>query len=167
MSVFERVVNLVIELEGGDVVTRDPAGGLTRFGISQVYHSDIDVERLSRDDAVKIYRKEYWDRVRGDELPPALAMCVMDGAVIPGLGWAAPALQNVLGVEEDGIIGVRTILAAKATGWHAVVEFTGSRMDEFNRRVRLYPYMSKYIHGWRDRCLRVFRESVRLECGVE
>lgn len=49
----------VIEREGGLGNNPNDKGGLTKFGISQKHNPDIDVANLTREDALKYYKKEY------------------------------------------------------------------------------------------------------------
>ena len=77
---------LVVGEEGG--FTADPTdsgnwtGGApgrgecrgTRWGISAAAYPLLDIARLQLTDAQAIYRRDYWDRLQGDALPPALAL---------------------------------------------------------------------------------------------
>lgn len=46
---FPQIMVLIFDLEGpeSDNLTTDPNGGLTKFGISQVQHPDVDVANLT------------------------------------------------------------------------------------------------------------------------
>jgi lysozyme family protein len=111
----EKSIDLIIEIEGGDKIVNDPrdAGGLTKFGISQRAYPHLDIAGLTLDQAREIYRKDYWDKVRADELPPRLALCVFDCAVNQGVGAAIRVLQDCLGVKADGVLGPVTLGRAK------------------------------------------------------
>ncbi|MFC0282394.1 glycosyl hydrolase 108 family protein [Camelimonas abortus] len=58
-----------------------------------------------------IYRQQYWEKIRGDDLPPGVDYVVFDGAVNSGVAQSAKWLQRALGVRVDGIIGNATIAA--------------------------------------------------------
>src|SRR5207247_791177 len=100
-GLFDRIVALTIEWEGPS--TNDPgdAGGPTIFGIATRYHPGFDG---TLEGARLIYRRDYWAPIHGDELPPALALVVFDASVVPGLGWAAIALQRLVHVDHDGVV---------------------------------------------------------------
>lgn len=164
-SFFERFVEGVLQREGAATNDPDDPGKETTFGISRRHHPNIPWPP-TREQAIAIYRAEYWDPIRGDQLPPPLALVVFDAAVVPGVSWATRALQEVLRVTVDGAIGPKTIEAARRTGGEAVLRFTDARSQEFIRRAAKMTKGEKFLKGWRWRTLRVFREAVRLEMGV-
>lgn len=114
MSAFGRAFELLIGHEGGYVNHPSDPGGETKFGISKRSHPDLDIAALTLADAKAIYKRDYWDRVRGDALPPALAFLVFDAAVNNGVGRAIRWLQAAARVTVDGKIGPATLVAAEA-----------------------------------------------------
>lgn len=86
----------------------------TNWGISAAAYPDVDIRALSRQQAAALYRRDYWNRVRGDDLPPPLALLVYDFAVNSGVNRAARTLQQVLGVAQDGAIGPVTLAAVRS-----------------------------------------------------
>lgn len=123
---FERAFRIVVGEEGG--YTTDPAdpgnwtGGAcgrgecrgTRWGVSAAAYPALDIAGLVLADAHAIYRRDYWDRVCGDALPPALALLVFDAAVNNGVGRAVRWLQGAAGVAQDGVPGAVTLAAVRA-----------------------------------------------------
>jgi lysozyme family protein len=65
---FEKSIDLLFKLEGYESDDPHDLGGFTRYGISQKYNPDIDVSKLTREDAVKIYLGRYWIPADCDEL---------------------------------------------------------------------------------------------------
>ena len=63
------------------------------------------------EDVSPIYKKSYWDRIKGDQLPSGLDLCVFDFGVNAGTGRAAKYLQNMIGTTPDGGIGPMTLKA--------------------------------------------------------
>lgn len=109
---FEKAFSLVINSEGAySNDPRDP-GGETKYGICKRDHQSVDIANLTMDQAKKIYKTEYWDRVRGDDLPYPLDLFVFDAAVNQGVGVASMLLQKACGVQQDGKIGMGTLAAA-------------------------------------------------------
>ena len=51
---------------------------------------------LEFEDVMPIYKKNYWDRVKADELPAGLDLCVFDFGVNSGTG-TAKKLQSLVG----------------------------------------------------------------------
>ena len=125
MTTFEQAFAIVVGHEGGFDTTRaDPGnwtGGAvgrgalrgTKFGISAAAYPAVDIASLTADDAAAIYRRDYWVRIRGDDLSPALALLVFDAAVNNGVRRAAGWLQEAVGAVVDGEIGNETIAATR------------------------------------------------------
>lgn len=116
MSDFDKAFERVIGVEGGYVNDpRDP-GGETIYGITKRDHPDLWVDGPPSLDAAKArYKSQYWDKVRGDDLPWPINVLVFDAAVNQGAGPAIVMLQKALRVAQDGILGRQTLSAvAKA-----------------------------------------------------
>ena len=64
------------------------------------------MEQLKVSDVAPIYKKNYWNRVKGDQLPSGLDLCVFDFGVNAGTGRAAKYLQKMIGATADGAIGL-------------------------------------------------------------
>ena len=95
MSNFDAAVTFTLHQEDQTdtgVVTTD-SGGVTRWGIAQKYHPEVDVAYLSRDDAIAIYKQVYW-RAAWESLPVGLALCVFDCSVNQGPGTAQMILDS-------------------------------------------------------------------------
>ena len=127
MSAFEQAFAFVVGHEGGyDRNAADPgnytggavgAGELrgTKFGISAAAYPALDIAGLTLADAQAIYRRDYWDRVRGDDLPPPLALLIFDSAVNNGVARASRWLQAAVDAEQDEQLGPITLAAVHAT----------------------------------------------------
>lgn len=112
---FDKLIERVLGHEGGYVDDPHDPGGETRWGISKRAYPDLDIRNLSREGAIEICRHDYWDRIRGNELPPAIAFQVLDAAVNHGTQTAIRWLQRAAGANEDGFLGPRTMLALRTT----------------------------------------------------
>ena len=95
MSNFDAAVAFVLHQEDQTdtgVINTD-SGGVTRWGIAQKYHPEVDVTSLSRDDAIAVYKQVYW-RERWESLPSGFALCVFDCSVNQGPGTAQMILDS-------------------------------------------------------------------------
>ena len=101
MESFDRCVRAILSEEGGLSDHRQDPGGLTKYGISKLAYPNLDIRRLTMDDAIELYRRDYWNPVRGTDLPASLALLVFDAAVNQGAGTAARLLQKAVSVRED------------------------------------------------------------------
>lgn len=127
----ERIINAIIDVEGGYVNDPNDSGGETNFGITvQVARANGytgDMRDMPREVAFDIYAAKYWDAVRADELvelSEIVADEVVDTAVNMGAGRAIKFLQRALNVLNtqgklypdltvDGAIGPATINALR------------------------------------------------------
>ena len=82
MDNFTRAIEFTLqwEGEGGKADPGDP-GGLTKWGISQRAHPNVDVASLTREQAVQIYHDEYWVFMGCDGFDFPLDAVVFDTAV--------------------------------------------------------------------------------------
>lgn len=110
---FEQAFQRVLVAEGGySLDERDP-GGETKYGISKRAYPDLDIARLTLTDAHAIYKRDYWDPCRCDQLPEPIDELVFDCAVNQGVGVAVKLLQKAINVPQDGVIGNNTMAAIK------------------------------------------------------
>ncbi len=159
MSGFDAALDLILDLEGGERITDDPAdpGGLTRWGISARAYPDLDIRHLSRDDAAEIYRRDYWQPLGCDDYPYATALMVFDAAVNQGPGAAARMAQSVAGVTVDGIIGPKSRAAIAAA--HPVA-FAASMAVGRLDRYRHARAAGRFFRGWAARVVRVYGDGI-------
>ena len=103
----------ILHHEGGYVNHPKDPGGETNLGVTKRVYEDFggtkDMKDLTREDVEPIYKKNYWDRVKGDQLPAGLDLCVFDFGVNAGTGRAAKYLQTLIGTVADGGIGPNTL----------------------------------------------------------
>jgi len=99
---FARCLAFVLQWEGGFVNDpRDP-GGATNMGVTRATLSRwrgrpvsvAEVQRLTRDEATKIYRARYWAPISGDALPVGVDLIALDIAVNMGVSRALTWLHQ-------------------------------------------------------------------------
>ena len=116
---FDRFSAILVDrLEGGYVNDPDDPGGETKYGISKRSYPDLDIPNLSRDQAIEIYRRDFWfglnlHLIRNETLQFKLFDC----AVPMGGTQMTRLLQRALvrcgmAVKVDGEMGPDTIGAA-------------------------------------------------------
>ena len=153
MTPFEQAFVMVVNTEGGYTDNKSDPGGRTKFGISQRSYPALDIAALTLDDARGLYRTGYWDRIRGDEMPPPLAFLTFDAAVNNGVGRSVRWLQTALGVAADGVIGPATLAAVHAAvpGWHVMAEVVAQR----TMFMATLPTFRVFGRGWSIRLARL------------
>lgn len=159
MSGFKKAVEHILLEEGGySFDPRDP-GGETKYGISKRAYPKEDVKNLTVEQAKELYRRDYWNPIKGDDLPPSIALITFDAAVNQGVSKASKWLQKAVGVEQDGKVGPATVAAAKASSSSLMVQ------EIATYRLRHYLGMDNnteevYEKGWIARLLRTVIRAI-------
>ena len=153
MSAFDVIIEMVLEHEGGYVNHPSDPGGETIYGISKRAYPDLDIKNLTIAQAKEIYRNDYWDKIKGDDLPSGVACVTIDYAVNSGVSRASKALQSVCGISNgDGIIGPASLNAVWTTvrndGEESVVNAVTAQRQEFIRGLKIYETFGR---GWERR----------------
>ena len=104
----------------------------TKYGISAAAYPQVDIAGLTLGQAGILMKADYWDKVKGDDLPAGVDCVTFDSAVNQGPGFAAKTLQAVVGAEQDGEIGPGTLKAIAAMPAAAIIEaFTAARITAY------------------------------------
>ena len=110
---FSEALEVILHHEGGYVNHPKDPGGETNLGVTKRVYEDFGGEKemkdLTKEDVEPIYKKNYWDRVKGDDLPEGLDLCIFDFAVNAGPGRAAKFIQRLVNTTVDGGIGPNTL----------------------------------------------------------
>ena len=154
---FEKAVEVVLAHEGGYSDHAADTGGATNYGISSTHNPDVDVENLTRADAVELYWTRYWKGNGYDKLPERLAVKVFDLAVNMGRNAAVCCLQHALRavgqeVGVDGVIGPETAGAAAMLCELAIVSALRSEAAGHYRAILVRtPSQAPFAAGWLER----------------
>tara|TARA_R100000995_G_scaffold17285_1_gene6851 strand:- start:296 stop:805 length:510 start_codon:yes stop_codon:yes gene_type:complete len=150
---FEECMARLLEHEGGYVWHAQDPGGETNFGVTRaVYEQYVgrqvmngEMEGLTHDDVYPIYKENYWDAVRGDDLPSGVDWSTFDWAVNSGKSRASKALQRIVGVEADGGIGPMTLQAVAEVDPEEIIKQMHYVRDKFYRSLDTFEVFGK---GW-------------------
>lgn len=153
---FDACFDLMIKHEGGFVNHPKDPGGMTNLGVTKrVWEeytgktaTEAEMRGLTKDRVKPLYRKNYWDKVRGDDLPKGVDYAIFDFAVNSGPGRSARTLQSVLGVKQDGEIGPKTLAKVfDANPRELVQDICEQRM----RFLQSLPTWATFGRGWKRR----------------
>lgn len=169
---FEAALAKVLVHEGGYVNHPADPGGATNRGVTQRVYDGFrkrrslptrSVRQISDVEVREIYRLQYWNAVRGDELPSGIDYVVFDGAVNSGPKQSVLWLQRALGVEADGHLGEATLQAVHAHRNHdeLVAEICRRRMA-FLKSLKPWPTFGK---GWTARVSGVLKVGQAMATG--
>lgn len=114
---YEKCLETILHHEGGYVNHPSDPGGMTNMGVTkrvydEFYDTDADentMMNLEFEDVAPIYRRNYWDRMKCDDMPTGLDLVVFDWGVNSGTGRAAKKLQELIGCIPDGGVGPQTL----------------------------------------------------------
>ncbi len=122
------VEDLLTNWEGGYVNDPDDPGGETMFGISRRSYPHLDIFNLTRDDAIGIYYRDFWQKYRLDDkvADPELRAKVFNMGVLMGMIVALALAANCADVNA-----YRAVCAA-----------------HFQSIVIRHPTEQKFLKGW-------------------
>ncbi|RWD71661.1 glycoside hydrolase family 108 protein [Mesorhizobium sp.] len=156
----------VLAHEGGYSNHPSDPGGVTMKGVTQrVYDAyrrskglaTRSVKGITGQELFDIYDRQYWDAVRGDQLPAGVDYVVFDGAVNSGpkqsIIWLQRALGSLYQGRVDGVIGLGTIAAVQACDNHdALIDRICDQRLAFLQHLKTWKAFGR---GWRSRVAEV------------
>ena len=156
MSNFSECLKLVLHHEGGYVNHPKDPGGETNMGVTKRVYEEFggtkDMKDLEFEDVMPIYKKNYWDRVKADNLPAGLDLCVFDFGVNAGTGRAAKYLQSLVGATADGAIGPNTLKTVEVyvqiEGIEATIEAYQKNRQGYYEKLKTFETFGR---GWTRR----------------
>jgi len=171
---FAECLGITLRHEGGfSNDSRDP-GGATNKGVTLATFSLFlgrkatipELKGITDAQLCTIYRKYFWDRVAGEDLPGGLDLCVFDFAVNSGPSRAAKILQDLIGAEPDGSIGPKTLASLDA---YVARETLPRVIDQYQARrlhyLQALPTWPVFGKGWTKRVNDVLDEAILLMRG--
>lgn len=170
-SAFDIALKEILHHEGGFVNHPKDPGGMTNLGVTRATWeawtgrkaSEADMRALTPVTVAPLYRKNYWDALRCDDLPPALALCVFDFGVNAGPARAGRYLQTLVGANADGKVGPQTIAAVKAyVAAHGVAQAVKAYQQARRGYYRQLSTFPTFGRGWLRRVDEVETTALRL-----
>lgn len=164
---FDLALRALLKHEGGFVHHELDPGGMTNLGVTKkvweewVGHpvDEKQMRALTPEIVAPLYKKKYWDKVRGDDLPTGVDLAVFDLAVNSGPGRAAKMLQKVLGVAQDGAIGPQTLLkAVNIDSSKLVADYNAERLAF----LMALPTWGTFGKGWGRRVAEVTEQATHM-----
>lgn len=157
---FDDALKAVLHHEGGFVNHPSDPGGMTNLGVTKKVWEEwvghpVDekaMQSLTPAAVAPLYKRKYWDMVKGDELPDGVDYIVFDTAINSGPGRAVKFLQACIGVDADGAIGPKTLAAIKAASPEQLIEDYAKRRLSFLQDL---PHWATFGKGWSRRVAEV------------
>jgi len=147
---------LMLASEGGFSNHPSDPGGMTNLGVTKATwenwvgreSDEAEMRGLTPEKVEPLYKKKYFDAVRGDELPMGLDYLMFDFAVNAGAGRAIKTLQTAVGVTPDGGFGPMTMAAVQAVDPVDLIERFSQAKEDFYRSLTTFATFGK---GWLNR----------------
>ena len=164
---FDLCLKLILAHEGGYVHHSQDPGGRTNLGVTQrVWEEwtghEVDEKQmraLTPELVAPLYKRKYWDAIRGDELVSGVDYCVFDVAVNSGPGRAIKFLQSCVGVTVDGGFGPRTLDAVNKQDPERLIELYCAKRLEFLQALKTFEIFGK---GWSRRVAEVKEKALAM-----
>jgi lysozyme family protein len=155
-SNWQKSFELMLKSEGGFVNHPSDPGGMTNLGVTKATwenwvgreSDEAEMRGLTPEKVEPLYKKKYFDAVRGDELPMGLDYLMFDFAVNAGAGRAIKILQTAVGVTPDGGFGPMTMAAVQAVDPVDLIERFSQAKENFYRSLTTFATFGK---GWLNR----------------
>lgn len=152
---FEKAFENLIKEEGGYVNNKSDPGGETKYGISKRSYPNIDIKSLTLDDAKKIYHTDFWQKIRGDDLPSDHVACeALEQSVNMGIKTAVSFMQisgvaSGCSIDVDGRMGDKTLECLNTMdGSSLLMSIKALAILFYKRLARERPPMQKFLKGW-------------------
>jgi lysozyme family protein len=139
MADFYKTIDFVLQWEGGySQDPRDP-GGETSYGISKRAFPDLDIKKLTKEEAIAIYQKNYWVLSGAGTIEDdALALMHMDTAVNMGVNAALHILRD---------------------SGNDIAKYVANRVQGYHDRCIANPKLKIFFFGWINRTLAAYNEG--------
>lgn len=156
-AAFYLAMNFTLGHEGGYTNNRSDPGGETKFGICKRQYPTVEIKNLTIEDAEKIYKRDYWDKIKLDDFDDdELRIKIFDVAVNCGTGRAIillkRAYEKYIGKDkypDNGTVEPELIKDINETA-HGVLlkEFIEILENYYKGLVDNNPKLSVFLKGW-------------------
>jgi hypothetical protein len=111
-------------------IVKGDKGGPTKYGISQKAYPNLDIKNLTKEQAIEIAKRDYWDKNNIDKLDPAMREIYFDTAFNKGSGAAKKIFERSGGDPN---------------------KFLDERQKYVDSLVKNNPSQKKFKEGWSNR----------------
>jgi lysozyme family protein len=164
---FDKALAAVLHHEGGFVNHPSDPGGMTNLGCTKTTWEEwvghpVDektMRALTPADVAPLYKRKYWDKIKGDELPNGIDYACFDAAINSGPGRAVKWLQGCVGADMDGALGPKTLALVAAADQKELVEDYAKRRLSFLTDL---PTWGTFGKGWGRRVSEVEKTALSM-----
>lgn len=145
----------------GAIKNLGDGGKLTRLGVTQAHFGTLVdptfFTSMPFDQALKVakgvFEKYFWNPFAGNLIgSDFIAAPMLSFAVNSSVERSVRALQKVLGLREDGIVGVNTLFTVNSKDAVSTAElFRAEWKNYYHEVVDMNPLNLKFLNGWLNR----------------
>ena len=167
MTLFDKIVEQIIKIEGGFVNDPKDPGGKTKYGISQKSFPHLNIEKLTKEQAAAIYKKYYWAPYPFyEELKsPQIALKLFAAGINMGQKYANICMQRAVRsfkyLDTDGIIGPKSLDAINSISHKELIPaFNSECAGRYRMLCVKNPSLKKFLNGWLNRAYMRFPDII-------
>ena len=168
---FDESLKMLLHHEGGYVWHPKDPGGETNLGVTRAVYEqwvgrqvmDGEMKALTVEDVAPIYKTNYWDRIRGDDLPSGLDFAAFDWAVNSGTGRPAKVIQKYISAKQDGAIGPKTLALVAENDPSNMIQYLYEQRQKFYERLKTFERFGK---GWTRRNQETLKAAMEMANGA-
>lgn len=167
---FEQSLKMLLKHEGNYSFHPDDPGGETMKGVTRAVYEqwvgrqvmDGEMKTLTDADVAPIYKTNYWDRIKGDDLPSGLDFAAFDWAVNSGTGRPAKVIQRYISAKQDGAIGPRSLALVAENNPSDMIQYLYEQRQKFYERLKTFETFGK---GWTRRNQETLKAAMEMTNG--
>lgn len=145
MDKFYTFIERILSHEGGYVNHPHDPGGETKWGISKRRYPKVNIKELTREEAIELYKVDFWEVIDGAKLPDEVAYQLLDASINHGPDNAVRWLQRSVNVADDGHLGPISHAAInRVPPVDIVLRFNAERIDFYTK----LSTWSSFGKGW-------------------
>jgi len=163
MANFETIVEWLIYQEDshrvpGKIVDLGDGAGLTRFGITSNNFGQVVPTNFfttmpfgtALEVAKNFYQSQHWHHINGDKIAhDEIAAPLLSFAVNKSVPTAVKHLQRVLGLQEDGVLGLNTLSELNSKDPVITAKLFRADWENYYRQVAsVNPNDAQFLDGW-------------------
>jgi lysozyme family protein len=159
-NIFNQAIENVLKNEGGYVNDPYDPGGETIFGISKRIYPHLDIKNITRNQAIDIYKKQYWENTAYPLIStklPLIAIKIFDLSVNMGNVQANRLLQRAcrsIGspLVEDGYLGPKSLKVIMNSNQDLLLcSFKSEAAGYYRVLCALKSSNYEFLNGWLSR----------------
>lgn len=159
MNNFNHAIEIVLKHEGGYVNNPNDPGGETKYGISKRSYPNLEIKKLTIDQAKEIYHNDWWIKYRYNQIIDIeVATKIFDISINIGPANMHRILQRSVNfvsytnLKVDGIIGPMTINATNNSDFDILLEEIKHQTAEYYYfLVKRNNKLREFLFGWLNR----------------